>query len=112
MTDSIDRYDVGDYVDIRRVHPDWWVLECWHCGHEEWVGPNRMTRVCHNCFMGQQQVDHDGEFVTDEGYTDYGRLWYGDVDDRAEYQALYEESTAEVRERSERMRAREREVNV
>lgn len=100
-----------DYVDIREIHPDWREAECWHCGNT-WL-ERRPEKVCHGCFMGQQKVDeeHRGD-STVNGYTDYGELWYGEVDDRSEYADLYEESTAEVRERLKRSRTRDREVKI
>lgn len=100
------------YVDIREIHPDWREEVCWYCGRIERV--RRQWRVCHGCFMGQQKRDEehrDSDHVVN-GYTDYGRLWYGEVDDRDEYQELHEESTKEIRERMDRRHMHEREVRI
>lgn len=82
-----------DYVDIRAIHPDYYVQECWNCGHSE--HRNRPFKVCPECFMGQKEVDHDGESVTDDGYVDYRLLWYGDVS-MEEAHRRYGETSEEV----------------
>lgn len=100
-----------DYVDVRAIHPDYRLETCWNCGHERYV--KRQWRVCHECFMGQQANDDPSkDYVTDEGYTDYGKLWYGEVDDREEYQEIHERETASIRETIERRKARERTVRL
>ena len=68
-----------DYVDIRSVHPEYWMVQCWNCGHEWFAATVSQARVCHGCLMGQEELDHESESVTPEGYMDYGRLWYGDI---------------------------------
>lgn len=98
----------GEYIDVRELHPDYRHVECWHCG-ASWY-EKHPRRMCHECIMGQEPRP-PGEYVV-EGRVDYGRLWYGDVDDRAEYRERYEEETAEVAARCRRRRAAEREVNI
>lgn len=113
MSNEDDRFATGrnrEYVDVRDVHPDWREETCWNCGNTERV--RRIWRVCHECFMGQQQANRDAESVTDEGYTDYGLLWYGEADDREEYKRQYEQNTAETSDRLLRDRAMEREVRI
>lgn len=70
-----------EYIDVREIHPDWRWQTCWNCGHEWLIRRPTQGRVCRECFMGQNEVDEEkrGEYETEEGYTDYGRLWYGDV---------------------------------
>lgn len=96
-----------DFVDVREVHPDYRRAECWNCGHT-WL-EKRPKTVCHECFMGQDD-GHDGEYATDEGYINYGALWYEPGLSRAEMKRRYREKTATVRERMQRRRARKVEV--
>lgn len=90
---------LDQYVDVRDIHPDWWEMECWNCGHTERIGPNRHMRVCRHCFMDNKPTDHDAE-STVEGpdgklYTDYRLLWYGDISIE-EAQRRYEENTSDI----------------
>ena len=104
-----------EYVDIRDIHPDWSEMECWNCGHSERVGPNRHMRICHNCFIDNSPTEHETSSTVEgpdgELYTDYRRLWYGDIP-VGEAQQRYETNTKGVRERGERERARERVVRL
>lgn len=100
-----------DYVDARDIHPDWREFECWNCGHTERVGPNRKIKMCHECFMGQDESDLSGEHLSEHGHINYRTLWYGDVSIE-EAKKQYEENTAKIRERIERERARERTVRL
>jgi hypothetical protein len=106
---------IDQYVDIREIHPDFDEQECWSCGHTEWIGPSRHTRVCHNCFVDNSPTDHDGSSVVegpdDELYVDYRLLWYGDVS-LEEARQRYDEKTEGIRERAARSRARERAVRL
>lgn len=102
------------YVDIEELLPMFEWQECWNCGHQKRVRTDRPPwKVCHECFMGQQKVDpeHRGDSTTEEGYTDYRILWYGDVSIE-EAKEQYRENTKDIRERHERMEARERTVRV
>ncbi|WP_337653212.1 hypothetical protein [Halomontanus rarus] len=82
-----------EYIDVRELHPDYYEQVCWNCGHSELR--NRPFTSCPECFMGQKKTDSDGEFVTDEGYIDYRRLWYGDVS-MEEAHRRYGETTDEI----------------
>lgn len=102
----------GEYVDVRDLLDVFEWRECWNCGNEKRVRTDQPPwKVCHECFMGQQQTDRDTEYVTPEGYVDFRRLWYGNVS-IAEAKRRYEENTAEIRERHARERARDRTVRV
>ena len=106
---------LSDYVDVRDIHPDYSMMECWNCGHTERIGPNRHMRVCHNCFMDNQPTDHETSSTVEgpdgELYVDYRQLWYGDVSIE-EAQRRYEDNTKEMQERFKRDRARERTVKI
>lgn len=101
--------DLSDYVDVRAIHPDYYERECWNCGYSELR--KRPFTCCPECFMGQKKHDYDTESRTEEGYTDYRILWYGDIP-LEEAHERYEEGTKDVRESMERRRARERQVRL
>lgn len=107
--------EVGSYVDIRDIHPGYSLMECWNCGHTEWVGLHRRMRICHNCFMDNEPTDHETSSTVEgpdgEVYMDYRQLWYGDVSIE-EAQRRYDENTKSIKESIERDRARERAVRV
>lgn len=100
-----------EYVDVREIHPAYRREECWNCGHTRYV--KQRWRVCKECFMGQQQADEDlrGEYETDEGYTDYRLLWYGDVS-LSDAKRQYQETTEALWESQGRPGERNREVRV
>lgn len=90
---------VDDYVDIAAIHPNAWEVECWNCDHSWYCWTQAQGRVCTVCLMGQEQTDHGTECETPEGYTDYGRLWYGDIP-REEMYRKHAETREELRERN------------
>ena len=100
---------MSEFIDIREIHPDYYEQECWNCGYTELR--NRPYRKCPECFMGQDGTDADGDYVTEEGYIDYRKLWYGDVTIE-EAKRRYEANTKSVRERLKRNRGRERSVRI
>ena len=105
----------SEYTDIRDILPDWSTMQCWNCGHEERISPNRRMRICHHCFMDNSSTEHDGEYAVEgpdgDLYTDYRLLWYGDVS-YAEAQRQYESSTKDMTERFKRSEAWDREINL
>jgi hypothetical protein len=104
-----------EYADAKELHPDYTLMECWNCGHTEWIGPNRHKRVCHRCFMDNSPSDHSGDSTVEgpdgQQYVDYRLLWYGDVS-WEEARKKYRERTSDIRERARRDRARDRTVRL
>lgn len=76
----MERSSSEDYIDARELCVEYRQGECWNCGHTRWLWRRGVPwNVCKECFMGQRQHDHEAEYTTPEGYTDYRLLWYGDV---------------------------------
>jgi len=77
-------------VDVEAIHPDFDEYECWNCGHT-WHS-DYVQNLCTGCLMGQEPLKEElrDEHENEDGYTDYGALWYGKETTLEERLAQYE----------------------
>lgn len=105
----------NQYVDVRDLMPNFEWQECWNCGNEKRIRTDTPGHwiCCRECFMGQRKVPEErrGEYETEDGYTDYRRLWYGDVSIE-QAKRKHERVVNTAKQRSKKIRSRDRTVRL